>query len=212
LDTVELERVASLIEKMQYEKGELIILQGSDLESLIIINKGQVKAFRDTHDGKEQILYIFSENDFFGEKNLLINREATYNVQALEVTNVCMIRKNDFQKLLREYPDIGLKIMEELCNRLDRLENAIEGMGSKSVEARISAVLLEFAKKYGKAHPKGTLFELPLSREGIANYIGLTRETVSRKMSLLQDEGIIEMEGNKRVFILNKKALEKSVE
>lgn len=211
LDTEELASIVSLIVRKQYAKGELIILEGSKQDSLVIINKGQVKAFRDTHEGKEQILYIFSEGDFFGEKNLIKHQEATYNVEALEETSICTIKKNDFQQLLREYPDIGFKIMEELCNRLDRLENTIETMGAKNVEARVNAALIEFAKKYSKDHPKGLLVELPLSREGIANYIGLTRETVSRKMSLLQDEGIIEMVGNKKVIIIDKDALEKSI-
>ena len=66
---------------------------------------------------------------------------------------------------------------------------------------------MEFSEKYGRYDPKGILVELPMSREGIANYIGLTRETVSRKMSLLQEEGIIEMVGNKKVIILDMKRL-----
>ena len=84
-------------------------------------------------------------------------------------------------------------------------------MGTKNTEIRVCAILLEFADRYGKKHSKGTLVELPLSREGIANYIGVARETVSRKLSLLSDEGIIEMIGNKKILILDKKALEESV-
>lgn len=212
LDNEQLTKIVNLIIRKQYSRGELIILEGSRLESLIIINNGKVKAFKDTYEGKEQILYIFSSGDFFGEKNLLRNQEATYNVEALEETNVCMIRKNAFQQLIREYPDIGFKIVEELSSRLDRLENAIENMGTKNVEARINSVLLEFSVKYGKGHPKGILIDLPLSREGIANYIGVARETVSRKMSHLQDERIIEMVGNKRVIILDRQALEQEFE
>lgn len=212
LNIEELSRVVNLIRRHHYVKGELIIVEGSNLDNLIIINSGQVKAFRDSLEGKEQILYIFSEGDFFGEKNLIRNQEATYNVEALKETNICMINKEDFQGLFREYPDIGLKVMEELCNRLDRLEDQVETMGTKNVEARISTVLLEFTKKYGKNHSKGILVELPLSREGIANYIGLTRETVSRKMSLLQDEGIIEMVGNKKIIILDIEALKDSIQ
>lgn len=201
LNTEEINRVVSLIIRKRYSRGEMIVIEGSRLNSLIIINSGKVKAFRDTLEGKEQILYIFSQGDFFGEKNLLINQNAQYNVEALEETNVCTIEKDDFKKLLREYPEIGMKIIEELCNRLERLENAVESMGTKNAEERINAVLLEFARKYGKEDQSGIVVNLPLSREGIANYIGVTRETVSRKMNLLQEEGIIEMVGNKKVII-----------
>jgi CRP-like cAMP-binding protein len=102
--------------------------------------------------------------------------------------------------------------MEVLCQRLDRLENAVETMGTRTVGARVSSVLLEFADKFGKQSPQGIIIDLPLSREGIANYIGLTRETVSRKMSSMQDQGLIEMIGNKKVLLLNRTALEKSIE
>ncbi|GAE86748.1 Crp/Fnr family transcriptional regulator [Acetivibrio straminisolvens] len=207
LNAEEINRVVNLIIRKQYSRGEMIILEGSPLNSLIIINSGKVKAFRDTFEGKEQILYIFSQGDFFGEKNLLINQNAQYSVEALEETHACTIKKDDFKKLLREYSEIGLKIIEELCNRLERLENAVESMGTKNAEERVNAVLIEFAKKYGKESQNGIIVELPLSREGIANYIGVARETVSRKMNLLQEEGIIEMVGNKKVIIRNIDAL-----
>lgn len=199
----EIEKVSGLIVRRQYKKGELVILEGSKLESLIIVNSGRVKAYRNTSEGKEHILYIFSEGDFFGEKNLLLNREATYNAEALEDTGICTINKTAFQQLMRESPELNFKVMEELCSRLIRLENTIESMGSKSVEFRVNSVLIEFSERYGKQGSRGILVELPMSREGIANYIGLTRETVSRKMSLLQEEGIIEMVGNKKVNILD---------
>jgi len=204
--------VSDLIVRRQYLKGELILIEGDKFDSLIILNTGKAKAFRDTADGKEQILYIFSAGDFFGEKNLLGSQTASYNVEALEETHVCMIRKSDFRQLLRANPDIGLKVMEELSGRMDRLESSIENMGTRSVEARVGAVLLEFSQKYGKTHSDGIIIELPLSREGIANYIGVARETVSRKMNYLQDEGIIEMVGNKKVIILDKKALELEIQ
>lgn len=203
----ELSRVSGLIIRRQYKKGELIILEGARPESLIIINSGRVKAYRNTIEGREHILYIFSEGDFFGEKNLLLDHEATYNAEALEDTGICTINKKAFQELMREYPELSFKVMEELCSRLARLENTIESMGTKNVELRVNSVLVEFSEKYGSQHPRGILVELPMSREGIANYIGLTRETVSRKMNLLQEEGIIEMVGNKKVIILDMERL-----
>lgn len=204
----DLSKVAALIAKKKYDKGELIMLEGSFPDNLIIINRGQVKVFRYTSEGKEQILYMFAEGDFFGEKNLLKNQEATYNVEALGSTDLCMINKQDFQKLLREYPGIGIKIMEELICRMEKMEDALQSMGTKSMEARVNNVLVEFAGKYGKKHVEGLLVTLPLSREGIASYIGAARETVSRKLNALQEEGIIRMIGNKKILIKDINALE----
>ncbi|MFZ5354080.1 MAG: Crp/Fnr family transcriptional regulator [Bacillota bacterium] len=212
LDDEDINRITSLIIRRSYQKGELIVVEGEYPEGLIVINQGKVKAYRNTIEGKEQILYIFSEGDFLGEKDLFKNQQTTYNIEALEDTNICMVTKIDFHRLLREYPDISLKLLEELSDRLDRMEKTIESMGAKNVEARVSAVLLEFAQKYGKQHPKGIMVKLPLSREGIANYIGLTRETVSRKMNILQDEGIIEMIGNKNIVIIDEEALREAAE
>ncbi len=79
-------------------------MEESYLENLIIIDKGKVKVFRYTIEGKEQILYIFDQGDFFGEKNLLNNQQSTYNVEALETTYICMINlKILIMPILREY-------------------------------------------------------------------------------------------------------------
>lgn len=212
LESEELQKIAGLITNKRYYKGELVIMAGQRNESLIIINQGKVKAFRYTRDGREQILYIFSVGDFFGETNLLRDEEANYNIEAIEETGLCLISKHDFQQLILSYPEIGLKIMAELCNRLEAFENILQNMGTNSVELRVNAVLLEFARKFGREDSRGIIIDLPLSREGIANYIGLTRETVSRKLNLLQEEGLIETEGNKRIIILDKRALEQSIE
>lgn len=211
LSSDELTKVVSLIIRRQYAKGEMIILEDNMLDSLMIVNHGKVKAFRYTQEGKEQILYIFAEGDFLGEKNLLRKQTVTYNVEALEETQICMIGSKDFQQLLKDFPEISLKIIEQLSNRLERLETTIQYMGTKNIEARVNSVLLEFAQNYGANHSKGILIELPLSREGIANYIGVTRETVSRKLSYLQEEGIIELVGNKKLIILDKEALESEI-
>jgi CRP/FNR family transcriptional regulator len=212
LDEEELNKVVGLIVRRQYVKGETILTEGSELNSLVIVNRGMVKAFRYTQEGKEQILYIFSEGDFFGEKNLLSRQAAAYHVEALEPTHICMIRSKDFQELIREYPDISLKIISELIRRLNRLENAVRNMGTKNAETRVGAVLLEFAEKYGTSHPAGIQFDLPFSREGIANYIGAARETVSRRLNHLQEEGVIDMVGNKRIIIKNEEALREDQE
>ena len=96
----------------------------------------------------------------------------------------------------------------ELGERMARLEKAMQGMGVRNVDNRIGGILLEFAAKYGTQHKDGVLIQLPLSREGIANYLGVARETVSRKLGQLESEGVIRSVNNKSILILNSKALE----
>lgn len=214
LNDEELQKVVSLIIQKKYPKGSLICREGEPLENLLLINRGKVKIYRNSADGKEQILYILAEGDFFGERNLLLKRKlGEYNAETMEDTLICMITRQDCHRLLMRHPAISLKIMEELCERIDKLENLLSSISPRETGNRISLMLLEFRQKYGKAQPDGTIIiDLPLNREEMANYIGLTRETVSRKLNALKEAGIIDLIGNKKLRIIDEKALEKTIE
>ena len=207
LNQEEVEKIPELINHREFKKGELLMHEGEKSEYIIIIHEGSAKAFKYTTDGREQILYVFSEGDFFGEQSLLRDHTATYSVAALQNIKACMLSRTQFQKLIYQYPDIAVKIIAELGDRMSRLENAMQGMGVRNVDNRIGGILLEFAAKYGTQAKEGTLIQLPLSREGIANYLGVARETVSRKLGQLESEGIIRSVNNKSILILNKDAL-----
>lgn len=212
LNRDEQEKVHSLILRKKYLKGEFLTMQGDVQESLMIIHQGRVKVFRYTQDEKEQILYILSEGDFFGERNLYQRQKSTCFIEALEDTEICLIQGEMFLDFLKKHPETSVKMIEEMARRLDRMEDALENLGTRSSESRITSVLLDFAFRYGKQQKDGVLLELPLSREGIANYIGIARETVSRKLGLLQEEGLVMPIGNKKLLIPDLKKLEKSVQ
>lgn len=203
----DLEKIAVLIRHVEYKKGEYIFSERDKVDSIIIINEGSAKAFKVTPEGREQILYIFSEGDFLGEQYLLSNHTAAYTVEALESVKLCMLTKAQFQKLLHDYPDIAVKIIEELGARMSRLENAMQSMGVRSVDTRIASLILDFSIKYGSVVPEGIMIRLPLSREGMANYIGIARETVSRKLSQMETEGIIRSVSNKIILVVDNNAL-----
>lgn len=185
-------QVASYIQHKSFDKGELLISEGESMDSLIIIHQGRVKAFRYTPAGREQILYLFSEGDFFGEQYLFSNLNATYNVEALSPVKVCLLTKSQLHKVLLTYPDVAVKLISELGKRIAQMENAFQSMGIRDVDARVATLLLDFAEKYGEEAPGGTLINLPISREGMANYLGIARETLSRKLSKFEDDGLIQ--------------------
>lgn len=209
LDQEDLEKIAVMIRHKEYKKGEVIFSEGDMVDSIVIINEGSTKAYKNTMEGREQILYIFSEGDFFGEQYLFRNHLAAYTVETLEPVKLCQLTKAQFQQILHNYPDIAVKIIGELGGRMSRLETAMQSIGVRSIDARIAAILLEFSNKYGSKVSEGILIQLPLSREGIANYIGIARETVSRKLSQMEHEGIIRSVSNKTLLVLKRIELEK---
>ncbi|MBS4537633.1 Crp/Fnr family transcriptional regulator [Clostridium sp. D2Q-11] len=208
LQEEQLAEVTDKINIKKFKKGEMLFFEGDISDKLFLINKGKIKAFRYTKDGKEQIIYILAEGDFIGDMSLIKEGEFKFNAEAMEDSNVCILTKDDFDKILLNNPDIALKILKVIHERVANLEDQIQRLGTKDIESRLAGLLLSLIKDFGT--PMDTIVELdiPLSREDMANYIGSTRETVSRKLSSLQDEGIIELIGNKKIIIKDLNALE----
>lgn len=206
----EMSYLSSIARHGKYGRGETVVLEGEPLDALVILNEGSAKAYRLTPDGREQILYVFSQGDFFGERNLLGGGETSFTVEALEQVRTCVFGREDFFALLRSNPDIAVIILQELEKRMERMENALQSMGVRSLDGRIGSLLLDFAEKYGTATPEGTLIRPPLSREGMASFLGIARETLSRKLSQLEAEGVLRSAGGKNILILDAKALKAS--
>lgn len=196
--------IAALIEHKSYEKGDVLFFEGDKINAVIIINTGSVKAYKITPDGREQILYVFTEGDFFGEQSLLTEQTAFFTVEALEKVNICTISKESFHNLLLSHPDISINIITELGKRINRMESNIQSMGIRNVDARIASLLLEYLEKYGDDNK---VIRLPVSREGMANQLGIARETMSRKLSQLENNRIISSITNKSIKILDQDAL-----
>lgn len=197
----QIKEIADTVVHRNYKKGQIIFFEGDISDKLYIINKGKVKIFKYTKEGKEQILYILTNGDFTGDLSLLKKGKLEFNAEALEDTAVCTLTKEDFDKILEKNPQITLKILEVVHDRLVSLENLIQRLSTKDVEARIAGVILTLMNNFGEETKGGIVLELPLSREEIGNYSGLTRETVSRTLTGMQDSGIIELVGNKKIII-----------
>jgi CRP-like cAMP-binding protein len=204
----ELEQVVSLIVQKKYNKDDMIISEGSTPQDLIIVNHGRIKVYSYSQDGKEQIMYVLTDGDFFGVRNLVRDAIADYNTKAMEDTVVCSIEKQKFRELVTKFPGIGLKVMEDLCNRLEKMESLVRKISPKDVDSRINMMLLELLQKYGRKSSNGYIIELPMSREEMAGYIGVARETISRKLTALKEEGIIDIIGSKKILIYDEEALD----
>jgi len=187
------------MEHKRYQKGEILVREGDRADGFTVIRSGSAKAYRLSADGREQILYIFPVNDYYGARFLLTEEEVPYTVEALEECEVCILSKEHFRTLLFTQPEVAIEIIEAMANRMRVLESAMQSMGGRNADLRIASLLLEFRRPYGREVDGYTEIYLPLSREGLANYLGLARETLSRKLNDLEEEGIITLIGSRIV-------------
>jgi CRP/FNR family transcriptional regulator len=196
-----------------YKKGDMLCRQGERADTLFIINEGKVKLSKITKEGKEQIVHIFTSGDFFGELSLFSSNE-NYNFDVYAISNVkiCTLSKDDMNKIIMSNPEISLKLLQVITKRLTQTENLAQNLATNDAEIRIAFMLLEFAEKYGIATEEGLQINLPINREEMANYVGVTRETISRKLSIFEELGIIDLKGNKVLIIKELDTLKSYVE
>ena len=202
LSDEELKKIVDMTGHKSYKKGELLCREGEKSDTLFIINEGGVKISKLTKDGKEQIVHILTSGDFFGELSLFSNNE-TYNfdVYAISATKICTLTKQNMDEILMNNPEISLKLLQVITKRLSDTENLAQNLATNDAEIRIAYMLLEFAEKYGVPTNQGLQVKLPISREEMASYVGVTRETISRKLSIFEELGIISHKGNKMIII-----------
>ncbi|MBU3160333.1 Crp/Fnr family transcriptional regulator [Clostridium frigoris] len=198
----ELAKIVDMTGHKVYKKGDMLCSLGAKSDTLFIINEGQVKISKLTKEGKQQIVHIFTSGDFFGELSLFSNDEI-YNFDAYAISNVkiCTLTKQDMDRIIMSNPKISLKLLQVISKRLTQTENLAQNLATNDAEIRIAFMLLEFGEKYGAPVNQGLKINLPINREEMANYVGVIRETISRKLSIFEELGIISLKGNKVLII-----------
>lgn len=207
LNDADLAKVMSIIERKTFKKGDFIFKEGQLAERLYIVNGGSFKVFTQTKEGDEVILYLLTEGDYFGDLNLLKSEPLSYSAVALEPTHMCTIKKERMDVLLSDYPELYPAILESAYKRIMGLETLLQTVNAKDVDSRIATLLLQLAEQFGVMKPSGIEVPLKITREEMARLIGLTRETVSRKLSQFQTNGYISFTDNKSIFIKDMNAL-----
>jgi CRP-like cAMP-binding protein len=189
---------------------QAIYYEGDAAENLYLIASGKVKLMRFGLSGREVLLDILQAGEYFG--NLTIVSGQGYTETAVAQTHCCILQisAHHFEKILNRYPEITLKVLKAVGQRLEESHELIKQLSVYTVEQRISATLLRMAKKLGEQKQTGMLIQIPFSRQDLAAMTGATAETVSRVMSRLSSEGMIST-GRKWVIINDPERLEQIV-
>lgn len=197
LEDAELSKIAKLGVLKKFKKGSIILLEEETGSALFVIVSGKVKVVRADDDGREVILAILGDSDFFGEMAILDGLARSASVVATTKADVFMIHRNDFLRLLHDYPPLSVSLLRELTMRLRKADQQIKSLSLKDAAGRIASVILQLADDIGKIR-KGRveIDELPLQQD-MANMAGTSRETVSRMIHLFVEQGHLELHGNK---------------
>lgn len=200
LEDEDLESLISVANRRKYPKDGVIFFEHDLGDALFMILAGRVKVTILSDDGREIILAMLSDGDFFGEMSLLDNEPRSATAIALQETEMVVLHQRDFLSIVEKRPRVLINLLSVLSSRLRKANQQIGNLALHDVYGRVARILLEMASENGSRQADGRVsFRRPTHQE-IANMIGATRETVSRMISDLNRQGYIEISG-KNVII-----------
>ena len=200
LQPMDLDTISKVGVRTKYKKGSIILLEEEAGAALFVIVSGKVKIVRTDDDGREVILSILGENDFFGEMAILDGLARSASVVAITKADLFMIHRRDFLNLLTDFPAVAISLLKELTMRLRKADAQIKSLSLKDAAGRVANVILQLADDIGRIR-KGRveIDELPLQQD-LANMAGTSRETISRMVHLFIKKGHVELQGNKLII------------
>lgn len=187
LSTDDRRRIAAVAVTRRYVRGEQVHRPG-DQSGLRIVHGGRVKVYRANEAGAEQLLRILRPGEFLGETTVLTGRPVDSWAVALDAAEVCVVGGTEIARLLREHPEVAVRMLAAMSVRLEAAEQQLSAVTGASVGARLASHLIELAEESGS-----TTFRLPSTKKDLASYLATTPETLSRRLADLQDAGVVRL-------------------
>ncbi len=201
-DRDELEELNRVKFYKTYFAGQTIGVRGDALDVVASVVSGTATLERVIEDGRTQMVGLLLPSDFIGRPG---RETLQYDVTAVTDVTLCSFHRKPFEALLRDVPHIQERMLQMALDELDAAREWMLLLGRKTAREKIASFLMTIAKRtldpLGRAHGGQCVIDLPISRETMGNFLGLTIETVSRQLSALKNEGVIEFDGKRRIII-----------
>lgn len=202
LNHEQISEIASRVKPRIVPRNEQLYGAGEINPYLRIIHTGTVKVYRITESGHEQVIRVLGAGDFLGEKALISPRASDHFAVTLTEAEVCSLDHHDIRDYLLRYPSVAFTMLETLSARLESTEDQVSTMAGEDAASRVAAYLVGLAEEL-----KRSSIALPITKKDVASFLGLTPETLSRKLATFEDNGWIHQHGNRRIDLLDIEAL-----
>jgi len=197
----ELADIAAIAMEQTFKKDTMILIEEEVGSTMFIILNGRVKISRISDEGREVILSILVDGDFFGEMAILDGQTRSANAVTLEETQMMVIRRDNFLQILHKYPQVAINLLKELAHRLRRSDAQIKSLSLQNALGRVASTLLRIADDSGIIKlGRVEISHLP-PQQDLANMAGTSRETISRVIKSLNQLGYVEKQGSKLIIL-----------
>jgi CRP/FNR family transcriptional regulator len=203
-DDTELRELEEIKFYRSYQAGQTIVWSADRMDFVASVVSGVAMLTNTLEDGRTQMVGLLLPSDFMGRPGRDL---APYNVIAATDIVMCCFRRRPFEELMVRTPHVAQRLLEMTLDELDAAREWMLLLGRKSAREKIASLLSILVRRDAALQlrsAKGRIVvELPLTREAMADYLGLTLETVSRQVSALKRDGIIELRGTRTIEIPN---------
>ena len=189
-----LRSIAGRVVSRRFSEDELLFVAGEEALGLYVIVNGSVRAFRESLDGREQVIHVETAGATVAEVPVFDGGKYPSTVAAEEDTETLFLDKRDMRQVCLQYPEIPLAALKVLAARLRRCAELVEMLSLKEVVQRVARFILSEARNRGTATANGTTLTLNQTNQQIAARVGSVREVISRALSRLQQDGLIVLE------------------
>lgn len=191
-DLQEIERVTRM---QEVKKRQPLYLPGDPSNTIYLLKKGRVKITTTASSGKEVTFDILEPGEIFGELEILEDAPRHTMAETLDDALICALSREDFDRCLRDHPDLTVKLTKLIGLRLRKIQSRVEDLVFRDVPARLAHLLLELSKTVGVPDGSGVRLRAKLTHQEMANLIGCSRETVSTTLGHFREQGLIRIDG-----------------
>jgi CRP-like cAMP-binding protein len=206
----ELARVAEVAVPRRFAAGEVVFREGDESSTCYIVRSGHVRAVREHTDGRSITLATFGPGDIFGELAMFDDERRTATIETIDEAEAIAILSGDMRRLLREHPDIAVKLLSSLVRRLRQTNERLTAQSFQTVQSRVATVLAQLVDTARAEGQQDSDVLITATQAELAQLAGSSRESASRFLAVLERAGII-TQGRGKLTVHEPEALQRYV-